>query len=379
MYSEVYAPMKVAIITPTYLPEVSGGVIHIYNLTKYLVKHKYEVEIITSSPKYISHIKNPMSVSNTFNDANVEVARKFKDWIFIKDADIINIQSLPPLSTKNGLWLEFAFPLLYSKKPIVFTPHGNVQIIELIKSPVLRSIALTGRKNILKVSKKIIAVCEYERNQILKIYDNPSKVQVIPNGVNELLFEMPPTENEFTHLKPYYIMVARIIKTKNMHMAIEALSKIRDPELRLIIVGQVQEEYYYEQLLDLVKKLGLDSRVIFYGYVDEITKVKLIDNSLGLIHLGLENDSLAVKEAFSRGKPVIALNQAGLPHIVKNGTNGFVINNVEELAERMLLLFQDNKLLAKIGENNKTLARSFTWENVAKAYMKVYEEVYNSD
>jgi len=371
--------MKLAIIAPTYLPEVSGGVIHIYNLTKYLVKNKYEVKIITSSPKYISYIKNPMSVNNTFNEVNVEVTRKFKDWIFIKDADIINIQSLPALSTKNGLWLEFMFPLLYSKKPIVFTPHGNVNIIELIKSPVLRSIALIGRKNILKVSKKIIAVSEYEKNQILKVYDNPSKVEVIPNGVSELLFEMPPTESEFTHLKPYYIMIARIIKPKNIHMAIEALSKIRDSELRLIIVGQVQDKHYYEQLLDLVKKLDLDSKVIFYDNVEEITKVKLIDDSLGLIALGFEYDGIAVKEAFSRGKPVIVINQANLPYIVKNGTNGFVINNVEELAERMLLLFGDNKLSAKIGENNKTLARSFTWENVAKAYMKVYEELYNSD
>jgi len=371
--------MKLAIIAPTYLPEVSGGVIHIYNLTKYLVKNKYEVKIITSSPKYISYIKNPMSVNNTFNEVNVEVTRKFKDWIFIKDADIINIQSLPALSTKYGLWLEFMFPLLYSKKPIVFTPHGNVNIIELIKSPVLRSIALIGRKNILKVSKKIIAVSEYEKNQILKVYDNPSKVEVIPNGVSELLFEMPPTESEFTHLKPYYIMIARIIKPKNIHMAIEALSKIRDSELRLIIVGQVQDKHYYEQLLDLVKKLDLDSKVIFYDNVEEITKVKLIDDSLGLIALGFEYDGIAVKEAFSRGKPVIVINQANLPYIVKNGTNGFVINNVEELAERMLLLFGDNKLSAKIGENNKTLARSFTWENVAKAYMKVYEELYNSD
>jgi len=218
-----------------------------------------------------------------------------------------------------------------------------------------------------------------KKNQILKVYDNPSKVEVIPNGVNELLFEMPPTESEFTHLKPYYIMIGRIIKTKNIHMAIEALSKIRDSELRLIIVGQVQDEYYYKYLLDLVKKLDLDSKVTFYDNVDELTKVKLIDNSLGLIHLGFEYDGIAVKEAFSRGKPVIVINQANLPYIVKNGTNGFVINNVEELAERMLLLFGDNKLSAKIGETNKILARSFTWENVAKAYMKVYEEVYDSD
>jgi len=371
--------MRVAIIGPSYFPEVSGGVIHVYNLTKYLVKNKYEVKIITSSPKFISYIKNPTSVSNTFNEVNVEVTRKFKDWIFIKDVDIINIQSLPALSTKNGLWLEFMFPLLYSKKPIVFTPHGNVNIIELINSPVLRSIALTGRKNILKVSKKIIAVSEYEKNQILKVYDNTNKIEVIPNGVNELLLEMPPTENEFTHLKPYYIMIGRIIKTKNIHVAIEALSKIRDSELRLIIIGQVQEKYYYEQLLDLVKKLDLNDKVIFYDYVGEITKVKLIDNSLGLIHLGFEYDGIAVKEAFSRGKPVIVINQGNLPYIVKNGTNGFVINNVEELAERMLQLFRDNKLSAKMGETNKILARSFTWENVAKAYMKVYEEVYDSD
>ena len=76
----------------------------------------------------------------------------------------------------------------------------------------------------------------------------------------------------------------------------------------------------------------------------------------------------------------IATNITGLPEIIHNGENGFLVEpkNSTELAEKILMLLQENELRVKIGQNNKQKAGDYTWEKVIERLEELYRSVITS-
>jgi glycosyltransferase involved in cell wall biosynthesis len=82
----------------------------------------------------------------------------------------------------------------------------------------------------------------------------------------------------------------------------------------------------------------------------------------------------------SSGLPVVATNVGGIPEIVEDGVNGFLVQskNPEAIAERILDLNADPALRRRLGEAaRKTILERYTAEKVVGQYLKIYERVTN--
>jgi len=90
-----------------------------------------------------------------------------------------------------------------------------------------------------------------------------------------------------------------------------------------------------------------------------------------------EGFPVVIVEAMASGLPIVATNITGLPEIVHDGENGFLVEpkNPAELAERILLLLQDDELRGRIAQNNKQRAKDYTWEKVIDRLEEVYEKI----
>jgi glycosyltransferase involved in cell wall biosynthesis len=84
-----------------------------------------------------------------------------------------------------------------------------------------------------------------------------------------------------------------------------------------------------------------------------------------------------ILEAMASGLPIIATNVGGVPMIVNNEVNGFLVEpkNPKQICEKMLLLFKDKKLREKISYNNKIEAKKYSWESVIDKLEKVYFKI----
>ncbi len=373
--------MKVVIITKYFLPVKGGIENHCYNLAKELLKKEgIEIEIHTS--------KNTLSEKNVLENYEtidgIKVFRHKDFWKFVpKDYDIIHLHNF---NIFPHFWIflkNFTKRLFKMKTPrLVITLHGGFtpwwkefsgfgRIIKLIYHKTL------GRFFLNHVADKIIAVSEWERDQLIREGINAKKIIVIPNGVEELAYNLPKIKSfNLKKYKPYLLFIGRISQIKNLDFVIKCLKKINSIKIRFLIVGPVHEKEYYEYLNNLILEFNLQDRVVFLGEVYGKPKYELIDNALAVVLVSHnESEGITIKEAMARGKPVIVSNIDPLRYLVKNGENGFVVANEEEFVNAVIYLLSDKNLITKISENNKIKALEWKWENVCDKILKVYEEV----
>jgi glycosyltransferase involved in cell wall biosynthesis len=75
------------------------------------------------------------------------------------------------------------------------------------------------------------------------------------------------------------------------------------------------------------------------------------------------------------GLPIIASRVGGIPDILTNDTNGYLVEvkDTNDLANKILLLLSDGVLRKKISDNNRQLVKKYSWENVISELEKIYE------
>ncbi|MBK7978543.1 MAG: glycosyltransferase [Ignavibacteriae bacterium] len=79
----------------------------------------------------------------------------------------------------------------------------------------------------------------------------------------------------------------------------------------------------------------------------------------------------------SSGLPTISTFHAGIPEVIKNGENGLLINENDfiELAEKILLLINDNNLRKKLGKNASNYSRLLDVKIKTKDLVKIYKNL----
>jgi trehalose synthase len=88
-----------------------------------------------------------------------------------------------------------------------------------------------------------------------------------------------------------------------------------------------------------------------------------------------EGFGLTVSEAMWKGTPVIGGNVGGIRRQIDNGINGFLVNSIEEAAEKMVLLLKDNDLRYWMGQRAREKVQQ---QFLLTRYMEQYLDLFNS-
>lgn len=154
----------------------------------------------------------------------------------------------------------------------------------------------------------------------------PNLLPTIENGV-PLTVTTP-----CRHRDAYVMCLSRIAPEKNVHAAIEAAKSAGVP---LLLGGEVypyrEHQKYFEE--EVVPRLDEHRR--FLGPLDENTKLYLLRRARCLLQpsLAAETSSLVAMEALASGTPVVAYPSGALATLIEHGRTGFLVSNVEEMAE----------------------------------------------
>jgi len=78
-------------------------------------------------------------------------------------------------------------------------------------------------------------------------------------------------------------------------------------------------------------------------------------------------------EAMAAGLPIVATKVGGVPEIVTDRENGFLVEprNSPQLAEKILFLLQNEDVRKQFSANNIEKARSYNWANIVDTLEKV--------
>ncbi|HAW57503.1 MAG TPA: glycosyl transferase family 1, partial [Bacteroidales bacterium] len=92
-------------------------------------------------------------------------------------------------------------------------------------------------------------------------------------------------------------------------------------------------------------------------------------------HISLgEGLPLAILEAMSIGKPIIATPVGGIPEVIDNGRNGLLVEpDADKVVQTINTLLNDEELRTTLGRNAYVDSKKYTWENSAKKFLEIFE------
>ena len=155
---------------------------------------------------------------------------------------------------------------------------------------------------------------------------------------------------------------------------LEALNLIKTIPWVLWVVGDGSRKTEFERL---AKDLNMRERIIFLGARKNIPEI-LSGIDIFVMPSLWEGLGLAVLEAASAGKPIVASRVGGLPEIISDGETGVLVEpkNVKSLAdglERVLLGKVDAKEMG--ARARKMVKEKFSAQKMVEAYDKLYKEL----
>lgn len=185
-----------------------------------------------------------------------------------------------------------------------------------------------------------------------------------------------PDRTAPSNVIPTVLFVGRLETEKRIDELLQAFAGLPvSVPARLHVVGTGTQQH---QLKALADALGLSDRVTFAGRVDDAELAAAYRGSdLFCMPGTAELQSLATLEAMSAGKPVIAANAMALPHLVTEGSNGYLYDpgDTRALTGHLAALLSRPALRRRMGHASRTIAEQHSVDLTLDAFEARYAEL----
>lgn len=232
---------------------------------------------------------------------------------------------------------------------------------------------------------QIITISKFSKKDIINQYKvDKHKITVAYPGYDSENFKSQISKLKIEEVIRKYkigdnfiIYVGTVQPRKNLIRLIEAVSRIDN--LTLVVVGKTEGEgrkgWMYQQTLDTPKRLGIENRVKFLGYVPTEDLPYLISGAKALIQPSLyEGFGISVLEAMACGVPVVASKVSSLPEVV--GKAALLVDpySIDQIEQAIRTITTDKKLHQRYSKDGLSQVKKFSWEKMAKEVLRVFEK-----
>jgi glycosyltransferase involved in cell wall biosynthesis len=218
-------------------------------------------------------------------------------------------------------------------------------------------------------SRVVFTVSDWSKREILELYGDldPDKIVVTPNGVDPAFQLQGPRPDR----RPYLLFVGALQPRKDPGTAVEALARLGDLDLDLVLVGPAKQRV--PEVAGRVRSLQLGERVHHRGYVTQDELAALYRGAECLVFPSLhEGFGLPMVEAMASGTAVVAASSGALPEVAGGAAVLVPPGDPDALAEGVRMALADRPRLVELG-----LARAaeFTWAATARRTAAAYHAV----
>lgn len=224
-------------------------------------------------------------------------------------------------------------------------------------------------RKVVNKSDVIIALSEYWKEYFKNEFPT-KRVEIIKNVISAPRVHKQQT-GYFTLL-----FLGLLGKNKGIYDLLECIRDHKvefQGKLKLYIGGNGEIEHVKQ----LIKEYGIADIVIFEGWVSGDKKIELLNKSDAYILPSYkEGLPISILEAMSYGMPIISTPVGGVPEIVSNGENGYLVEpgNKEDIYKAIISLLNDSDLRNRMG----SVSLSRVGEHLPEYVEKQLETLYNS-
>ncbi|MBU0573158.1 MAG: glycosyltransferase family 4 protein, partial [Candidatus Margulisbacteria bacterium] len=389
--------MKIAMLHWGFPPIIGGVETHLLSLMPELVKMGNEVSLLTGtaegSPNHLTY-KGAKVYRSQFYDLN---------WLFKSGFQEVddNVE-------------DITYDYLNKTKPDVIHAH-NMHYFSRYHTRVLENYALEHHLPLILTAHnswtdklfldltckvkwdRIIAISEYIKRELVAVGFPADRVPVIHHGIDSAkfspgkidprLFKAHP-ELKKAKGKQIIFSPARMGLAKGCDIVIEAFRQVKDKtkDVFLLMSGSgniidwgLTQNKDIAFFVSLIKHLGLQDDVYIntFSINEEMPQLYRMADVVVYPSSVEEPFGLAMLESMATAKPIVVTNSGGMPEIIKDNVNGFVVpkRNHEELAERITRLLFSDDLRKDMGNIGRELVEKFYTKQIyAKKIWEVYDK-----
>jgi glycosyltransferase involved in cell wall biosynthesis len=368
---------KIKILYLTTTSKLSGTEKMLCELSRRINKRKYEIMVCTIVDDLSEQLLEILRREG-IKTVCLNLDKKWKLWKIFRLFKVIH--DFKPDILQSFLFFDNIMSRFFGKLfnvPIIISGQRNVEVYWSSFRNFIDKTTISLTDYIVSNSyagKKILI----ERKKVSK-----EKIRVIHNGVN--------TEN-FNNLRKINLLdlinkdvssisvlgfVGRLIDQKGLNYLIRAIAKLKDENLSCLIIGEGKEK---EKFKKIAKNLKIENLIFFLGRRNSAWRYMKNFDILILPSLG-EGMPNVILEAMIQEVPVIATNVGGIPEIIVDGENGFLVEprDIRGLYDKIkYVLNLSEEKRKKIGKNAKKIVEEkFSIKRMVKEYENLYREIIN--
>ncbi len=270
------------------------------------------------------------------------------------------------------------------KVPVITTVHSDYRldymgsIVKRLTNGILNTVAL-------RLLDGYIGVTNAFLDLLIERGFDPYKLFALNNGIDFDTQTTPKTPREeylarlgikCTENTVVCGIAARFHPVKDIATAVRAVAEISDicPELYLLLGGDGEQK---EMLEDLVHELGLEGRVVFAGWIDDM------DSFLGAVDISIIS---SVSEGFpysilesARAKCTMVSTPVGaMPEVIDDGNNGllFGVGDASALAKHLRYLYENSDARKAMAEKLfEKASEKYSFNAMVSSQMAIYQRV----
>lgn len=224
-----------------------------------------------------------------------------------------------------------------------------------------------------------ISVSEACRQDLIQLYPGAIRNSTtVPIGT--YLFEdVVPAGQDRLATGPVFVNIASFVAEKNHDFLLDVFFKYYQKNLRgnLWLIGDGKLRGVLEAK---VRSMGLESRVTFWGIrKDAISLLKSAD--VMIMPSLIEGMPGVILESLSCGIPVIASTAGGIPEVIDNGYNGYLVPvpDADAYVSSMETLTTNESVREKfISEGRRLIEIEYLMPRIGERFLKVYQKLFES-
>lgn len=374
--------MRIAHVVGTFPPQIGGMGRVVFDEATALVKNGHQVSVFTLDYRVDSQAASifsfPVIRLKTFikwGDAGFVPRLLFK----LREFDLVHLH----YPFYGGAEFVYLAKVFFGKKYIV-TYHMDAAPTQSGKKCIKKVYDAVWARRIFKNAEKVAMVDDdHFQTAALSAAVPPERRVFLPNAVDTTIFYSAQARRECIVLRERFVgkkimlFVGNLLPVKRLDLLLQALTKISDHNIVLLVVGGGYAESNYKAL---AKSLGLVNQVFFLGQSHDACELARYYALADVVVIPSESESfsLVALEALATGCPVVAADITGLRGRIADGRDGilFTPRSVDSLACALQTILEksheERKAMGEAGR--KKVVEQYSLEK----HVNILETIYRA-
>ena len=272
---------------------------------------------------------------------------------------VVGVSNLAPFS--SDAWKAEAWPIRFK--------------MEVLRRSILNSARRASR---------VLALSAKCRDVLVQHGIPDDKISITPNGVEPNWAKVIPTTGFVRQsgiVRPYVLYVSHFHRYKNHARLLNAYARL-SADIRkahqLILAGKPEDQSYYQEVTNLIQKLGLSNEaIVLPGVNDDCLREIYQGASLFVFPSLIENSPNILLEAMMAGAPVAASSLSPMPEFGGDAAEYFDALDTASISRSIESLLRNPVQRAEMRERSRARALKYSWDKFVANVVDICQRASN--